>query len=167
MTTHTHGTNKSGKDGKVQNKSKNVEPSTIENVRTLPAKQNSRRKVVSYKDLAIQYMVNGEDALTAFLNDSNDPVSTLEKVIDLLGTMEHKGAKDLGKLLDFYRESRNVGQPGRQPVKTGDARDYTVQQVGEDGDLFVRIPLNTLDVQRGMKIRASFEADRISIVPLT
>jgi hypothetical protein len=121
-----------------------------------------RRTPITHKDLTIKYMMLGIDALTPILNESNDPVGALDKVISTLVDNDQDTA-ELVKLRDFYGEMRNIGQPGRQPVKVGDHRDYSVQQQGDEGDLFVRVPLITMPVNRGEKVRVTFEENRIVI----
>ena len=124
---------------------------------------NVRRTPVTHKDLTILYMMNGIDAITSVLNESGDPVGSLDKIIATL-TENEKDTTELVSLRDFYAQMRNLGQPGRAPVKIGDKRDYSVQQSGEEGDFFVRIPVNTLQVQRGNKLRAEFFTDRIVLM---
>ena len=124
--------------------------------------QNTRKKIVTHKDLTLQYMMNGIDAIRPLLTESNDPVGQLDKVIETLKDGD-QDTKELEALRDYFNDLSGVGQPGRRPVSVGDSREYTVQQQGEDGDLFVRIPVNTLGVQRGQKILASFAENKIMI----
>lgn len=124
------------------------------------APSNKRKKPVTWKDLTIKYMLSGIDAITPDLNESGDAVGALEKMI--AGVQANgKDSGELDKLRDFYMELRQVGTPGRQPVKVGDSREYSVQQAGDEGDLFVRIPVNMLPVERHAKIVARFEENRI------
>ena len=117
--------------------------------------ESSRKAPVTHKDLMITYLIEGPDALNPMLTDHTDPVGVLERMI---GGLQSKNldAGDLIILRDHFAEIRQVGSPGRKSPETGDTRVYTVQQPGEDGDLFVRIPLGTLDVKRGEKVLAEF-----------
>lgn len=126
------------------------------------AKPIERKRPVTWKDLMIKYMLKGVDGITPDLNESGDPVGALNKMIEEMADGE-QDTGELAKLRDFYAELHSVGQPGRQPVKIGDDREYNVQQAGEDGDLFVRIPLNPFGVQRGQKIVAHFGENEIVI----
>lgn len=138
-----------------------VKPTTDQNASNRPTTP-VRRTPVTHKDLTIKYMMNGLDAITPSLNESNDPIGALDRMIATL-VENDKDTEELVKLRDFYSEMRNIGQPGRQPVKVGDFRDYSVQQQGDEGDLFVRIPLGTMGVERGQKVRASFEDGRVIV----
>lgn len=131
---------------------------TVQKTAPTPA----RKKPVTHKDLTLSYMMNGIDSIRPMLNESNNPVDALDKVINTLKQGDQDTA-DLETLRAYYDDLNGVGQPGRRPVKIGDSREYTVQQQGEEGDLFVRIPLNTLGVQRGQKILASFAENQIKI----
>lgn len=124
-----------------------------------------RKKPVTWKDLIIKYMLNGLDAVRSVLDESGDPVGALEKMIEEMGT-GGQDTQELADLRDHYASLHAIGQPGRQPVKVGDVREYNVQQAGEEGDLFVRIPLNPFGVQRGMKVSVAFDQDQILITRL-
>lgn len=127
-----------------------------------PAKPTSRKKPVTWKDLTIKFMMNGVDGITPDLNEAGDPVGSLDKMIEEL-SINDQDTVELVKLRDHYAALNAAGSPGRQPVKIGESREYSVQQAGEEGDLFVRIPLSTLAVQRGEKIVAEFGDDGIKI----
>lgn len=120
-----------------------------------------RKRPVTWKDLVIKYMLSGIDAVRSVLDESGDPVGSLDKMIEEIGT--DQDTQELADLRDHYASLHAIGQPGRQPVKVGDVREYNVQQAGEDGDLFVRIPLNMFSVQRAQKVAVSFEKDQILI----
>lgn len=135
-----------------------------ENDTNSPTTATGRRKPTTHKDLTILYMMKGIDAITPVLNESNDPIGALDKIIGTLSDNQ-QDTDELTKLRDFYADLRNVGQPGRAPVKIGMERLYSVQQQGDEGDLFVRIPVSPLDVQRGMKVRVRFEENRIVVEP--
>jgi hypothetical protein len=144
--------------GKDAQKGEGQNAPTVQNAQNA----NKRKKPVTWKDLTIKYMLNGVEGIKADLNESGDPVGALEKMISEMSSND-QDTKELEVLRDFFIDLRSVGTPGRQPVKVGDSREYSVQQAGEEGDLFVRIPVVTLPVQRGAKIVARFTENQIVI----
>lgn len=161
MTTTTHNAPFARRTQNQNQNAQKAEPAKPLTVQSAPL-ANARKKPVTWKDLIIKYMLNGLDAVRSVLDESGDPVGALDKMIEEMGSGE-QDTQELADLRDHYASLHAIGQPGRQPVKIGDVREYNVQQAGEEGDLFVRIPLNPFGVQRGMKVSVAFDQDQILI----
>ena len=48
------------------------------------------------------------------------------------------------------------GERGRPAARVGDTRGYKVQQVGEDGDAFIRLPVALLGSRKGDTVSVQF-----------
>jgi hypothetical protein len=124
---------------------------------------NTRKKPVTHKDLAILAMMQGVDALDAKLAGHTNPVAVLDKVIETFKA-NGKDTADLDAKRELFANARGNGVKGRKAPKVGEVRTYSVQQIGEDGDRFIRLPLECLEgVQKGGKVAVTFGADAISV----
>lgn len=123
---------------------------------------NARKKPVTHKDLTMAYMMNGISALDSALADHTDPVGVLGKV---KATLEANGkdTEEIDEKIAFWTEKRQPGVKGRKPVGVGESRTYSVQQIGEDGDEFVRLPVSLLGVGKGQKVSALFADGQIIV----
>lgn len=119
---------------------------------------NARKKPVTHKDLAMLALMHGASALSEELKTHSDPVGVLDKVI---ATFEKNGkdSADLHDLRDIFAEMRTPGVKGRKPVKAGDTRTYKAQQIGDDGDLFIRLPVGLTGAVKGSDLSATFNDD--------
>ena len=124
--------------------------------------KTDRKSPVTHKDLTILYLTQGADALDPMLVGHTDPVAVLDKVIASLGEMGQDTAA-LTEKRDIFASAVTVGVKGRKPAKIGEARSYRVQQLGDDGDLFIRLPLSTLGVSKGDKVECSFQDGKIVV----
>ncbi len=126
----------------------------------------ARKAPVTHKDLTIAYVLSGMEAVGPMLADHTNPVAVLDKTLE---TLAHAGndAADLRALRDVFAASSEPGQRGRKPVAVGEERKFKAQQITTDdgpGEVFIRLPLSALGVQKGDKVLAKFEADGVRIV---
>ena len=122
----------------------------------------ARKKPVTHKDLTMLYMMNGANALDKFLVDHTDPVGVLNKVRETLSA----NSQDTGPIdekIEFWTEKKQPGVKGRKPVAIGESRTYSVQQIGDDGDEFVRLPVSLLGLSKGSKVSALFADGQIIV----
>ena len=128
---------------------------------TAPIETTPKRKLVSYKDVQIAYMLNGISAVESLVAEKKVTRATVKRAY--------------AKFLDAGREEKpfaewiedNIGPLGRGrgracPQK-GEIRTYRAQQIGVGGPFVVRVPLSSLDVYKGSVLQISFEDDRIVI----
>ena len=129
---------------------------------TINATNDKRKTPVTHKDLALLALMQGVDALDPLLASHTNPVDVLGKV---RATFEKNG-KDttaLDEKIAMWTEIKTPGVKGRKPVKIGDVRTYKAQQIGDDGDLFIRLPVNLLGVSKGADLAVSFADGMISV----
>ena len=134
---------------------------------TINSTNSARKAPVTHKDLTMAYLMagggqKGVDAISPLLANHTDAVGVLEKVIGSL-TANKQPASELIDLRDEFAAALTPGVKGRKPVTVGQSRSYSVQQIGDDGDVFIRLPLSTLGVRKHDKIMATFTADGVQI----
>lgn len=122
----------------------------------------ARKKPVTHKDLTMTYMMKGVNALDPFLADHTDPVGVLGKVRETL-VANSQDTDAIDEKIAFWTEKRQPGVKGRKPVAIGESRTYSVQQIGDDGDEFVRLPVSLLGLAKGSKVSALFADGQIIV----
>jgi hypothetical protein len=132
----------------------------------MTVKNTDRKAPVTHNNLLSAYLLAGGgstgcDKVSLMLVNHTKPVETLERVIGAL-TDAGQDAEELSALRDIFSAAKSNGVKGRKPPKTGDTKLYSVQQV-EDGDMFIRLPLGTLRVEKGEKISVCFTAGEITV----
>lgn len=117
-----------------------------------------KRKLVSYKDVQIAYMLNGISAVESLVAEKKVTKATVKRAYK---NFLKAGRKE--KPLEEWIMD-NIGTLGRGraiPLK-GEIRTYRAQQIRVGGP-FARVPLASLDVYKGSVIQIAFEEDRIVI----
>ena len=121
-----------------------------------------RKTAVRASDLAILAMMSGADALDSMLVGHTNPVAVLEKVIATFKAYG-KDPADLVAKRDIFANAKGNGVKGRKAPLVGETRGYSVQRIKEDGDLFIRLPLNSLPgCEKGAKVNVTFGATSIT-----
>ena len=132
---------------------------------------NGRKAPVTHKDLTMAYLMagggqKGVDAISPLLVNHTNVVDVLDKVIQSL-TINGQSATELQDLSDEFSAAMTPGVKGRKPVTSGQTRNYSVQQIGDDGDVFIRLPLSSLGLSKGERVSATFSADGVQVNRLT
>lgn len=125
---------------------------------------NDRKSRVTGKDVAFLMLTDGISAVAAKHAKDGIAPATADNAIDLLGARP-----DLAATLQAWRDSTfqaSDGARGRPAVKVGESRAYRAQQVGDDGDVFIRLPLSLLGAKKGDPVSCTFNADRTVTVTL-
>lgn len=118
---------------------------------------------MTHKDLAILAMMQGVGALDSALAGHTNPVAVLDKVIETFKA-NGKDTVELEAKRDLFANARGNGVKGRKAPIIGEVRSYSVQRIGDDGDLFIRLPLTTLSgVSKGAKVNVTFGDVGISV----
>jgi len=128
---------------------------------------NGRKAPVTHKDLTMAYLMagggqKGVDAISPLLANHTNVVDVLDKVIQSL-TINGQSATELQDLSDEFAAANTPGVKGRKPVTSGQTRNYSVQQIGDDGDVFIRLPLSSLGLSKGERVSATFSANGVQV----
>ena len=122
-----------------------------------------RKSRVTSKDLVVTYLLSGIADVAHMLADHTSPVATLDKAISEIAERGAKDTSELEGLRDRFAAARGNGQRGRKAARPGETRDFSVQKVGDDGDLFIRLPVSLLGVKKGNLVRVTFGADSLTV----
>ncbi len=124
----------------------------------------ARKSPVTHLKFTQVYLLNGVDAASALLVDHTDPVKLIETSIDSIHEVSpDRDLADLTALRDVFAASVEPGQRGRKPAQVGETRNFKAQQVGDDGDVFLRLNLSTLGAVKGQLISAKFMDGQIKV----
>jgi len=113
----------------------------------------ANRKGPSYKDVAFAHVTSGMDAVRKMTDDNTLSRSVLENA--LANLVDAK--QDVAEFAAFIVETHGAKgeKRGVTPPQNGDSRQYKAQQV-KDGAVHARIPLNTLGLEKGELVDATF-----------
>jgi hypothetical protein len=121
-------------------------------------KPETARKVVSFKDIQIAYLVDGVEGVERLIKGRKSPAALLKRAL-----LELKSQGSETRVLEEYvAEKFSSTGRGRSVPQAGEERRYKAQQI-KSGAPFLRLPLNTLDIKKGKQVRVRFEADRIVV----
>lgn len=125
--------------------------------KTAPAR---KRKVISYKDVQIAYLLDGVEGVDKLIRGRRSAGSVVKRALRELKAQ----GKDATTLEDFVAERFGRVGRGRSVPRPGEERKYKAQQL-KSGVPFLRLPLNTLAIQKGKQVRVRFEEDKIIVAP--
>lgn len=119
---------------------------------------NARKEAVNYRDVAMQYLIHGADAVLDLHRAKGISEQTFTRAIDYLPAAQREGLDQLrGEILPPDAVAR-----GRRGVEIGAVRTYAVQRTGTTGDdAWIKVPVHTLGAQRGHVITATFRDGEI------
>lgn len=115
------------------------------------------RKVVSYKDIQIAYLLDGLAGVEELVPQKGTG-SVVKRALQELRAQGHQ-ADDLA---NFVVSRYGSTGRGRSVPQRGEQRTYRAQQI-KNGSPFLRLPLNTLEIPKGKAVRVSFESSQIVI----
>ena len=87
--------------------------------------------------------------------------ATFDKAVEMLSADTAK-ASALAALADECHPA-GTGERGRPAARVGDTRAYRAQQVGDDGDVFVRLPVGLLGARKGQSVAVTFLDGAINV----
>ncbi len=117
-----------------------------------------KRTLVSYKDLMIAVFSGGVAAIEAL--EGKYSKSSLRRAIKELKAANNPVVEDLENF--FVSQGGTLGR-GRGGPKIGDTRSYKVQQLKKGGGPFLRLPMDSLGVDKGAAVKVAFDEDTIVI----
>lgn len=122
------------------------------------SKKADNRKVISFKDVQIAYLLDGIAGIERLIKGRKSPAAVLKRA---LRELKAQGS-DTRELESFIAEKFGSTGRGRSVPQAGEERRYKAQQI-KSGAPFLRLPLNTLGIKKGKAVRVRFEADRIVV----
>lgn len=118
---------------------------------------------ITYQTVSLAFLTQGIEAAKAQLTAPNcgKPFDVATKACVNLASM---GA-DVRELESLASKLRPVAGNGRGALSLADAgsKKYKAQQVGEDGDVWIRVPVSALGAVKGDDILVTFAGDEIKI----
>ncbi|MBH1988651.1 MAG: hypothetical protein I8H72_01285 [Myxococcaceae bacterium] len=121
-------------------------------------KTKSKRKLVSFKDVQIAYLVGDMDGVNKLLKDRKNTVVLLKKTLK-----ELKAAGRKTESLEAYIAAHyEPGARGRSIPSLGQERLYKAQRIHAGGP-FLRLPLTPLGTDKGGVVIVRFEPDQIVV----
>ncbi|MBH1989051.1 MAG: hypothetical protein I8H75_04800 [Myxococcaceae bacterium] len=120
--------------------------------------QKSRRQKSSYKDLQIVYLSEGVSAISKLYAGGTASSIAIKKALRALAVNKQIN-------LDSFERWVVQNLPthrGRATPKEGSRRIYRAQRVHNSGP-FLRLPLNSLKIEKGELISVKFEKNQIVV----
>jgi len=117
-----------------------------------------RRILVSYKDIQLAFLLEGIKAVERLWATGNVSKATLRRALKKL----HDAGENVAELERWVSDSIGPIGRGRAAPQSGETRSYKAQQI-KDGGPFLRLPLDSLGIQKGRVLRVTFEDDRIVV----
>jgi len=117
-----------------------------------------RRVLVSYKDIQLAFLLEGIKAVERLWATGNVSKATLRRALKKL----HDAGENVADLERWVADSIGPVGRGRAAPQKGETRSYKAQQI-KDGGPFLRLPLDSLGIQKGRVLRVTFEDDRIVV----
>lgn len=138
-----------------------------------------KRKNVTFKDLFMAFMINESvEEISRLHDESNITRETHRKAIKQIKEANKDTTAYEAWLSEVFPGEVGGDSRGKTPPQAGESRVYKVQRVAkkkkdESGQLvqvgmsgpFIRLPLDSLSLDRGDKIRVSFDNGVITVAP--
>ena len=121
---------------------------------------DSKRKVISYKDVQIAYLLDGVNGVERLIRGRKSAGAVVKRALRELKAQ----GNDARDLEDLVAERFGSTGRGRAVPQAGEERRYKAQQV-KNGVPFLRLPLNTLSIMKGKQVRVRFDDDKIVVAP--
>ena len=111
----------------------------------------------NFKDVQICYILEGIEGVSNLT-----PLPGKPTLIQAINGLNDKGM-DVNDLIDFTATNYpGGGGRGRASITIGESRTYKVQAV-KDGSVFLRLPLSTLNVEKGDTVSVSFDDGKVVV----
>ena len=121
------------------------------------ATRKPKKKLHSFKDVQIAYLMHGPEGLEDLLKDGCSKTTLRRAYKEFV-----KAGREVGDFEQWLIQT--IGSPGRgrSTPKVGETRSYKAQQI-KQGSPFLRLPLNSLGIRKGKVVRVKFEDDKIVV----
>ena len=120
----------------------------------------SRKSRVTSDDVVMTFLLEGASAVQLMLADHTNPVKCLDDAMrKILQKNDHQDVKDLKDIRTAFSKANTLKGRGAVGLRQGTTKTYSVQQVGEKGDLFIRLPVALLVSHKGAQVQVEACAD--------
>lgn len=118
---------------------------------------------VTYQTVALAFLTQGIDAARAQLEAPQcaKPHDVALKACVQLANMGSP-AHELEALARQFTPAGGTGR-GAMSLANAGSKVYKAQQVGDDGDVWIRVPVSALGAAKGDRLEVSFKGDVINI----
>ena len=121
-------------------------------------KKNVTRNLVSFKDVQIAYLTEGIAGVESLVNRGEVSKPTIRRALKKL----QEAGRSPAELERWVAERVGPIGRGRSAPTPGETRSYKVQQIKNTGP-FLRLPLDSLEIEKGGVVRVQFEDGRIVV----
>ena len=120
---------------------------------------------ISHEKVQLAFMrEGGVDAVRDLYDRELVSAHSIKRALREMRAASHDSADDLDELEDWMREVGILVERNRRP-QAGDVRRYRAQLV--EGALVLRLPLDTIEVEKGGEVEAHFFNGSIKITEVT
>lgn len=124
----------------------------------MPGDFKRKRSTFSFKDVQIEYLMNGVHSIERLHQDGKASTATIRRALTNL----RNGGREVSQLEQWVQENLGVGTRGRTAPQAGQERIYRAQQIKTSGP-FLRLPLSALNINKGQVVSVRFEQDQIVV----
>lgn len=124
----------------------------------MPHNKDAERNLVSFKDVQIAFLMEGTGGVEKLVTEGKVSKPTIRRAL-------RKFHEQGNTPVEFERwVAENVGPigRGRSAPSVGETRSYKVQQIKNTGP-FLRLPLDSLKINKGGVVRVKFEDGKIVV----
>lgn len=122
------------------------------NTNTVSSNSNRKAKVTA-NDVVMAYMLEGIDVVSRSLVDHTNPVKCLDDAMEkIVSRNASADVSQLHALREQFANKSTNGRRGASPLRVGTSKVYSTQQVGAEGDLFIRLPVSLLVSRKGAQV---------------
>ena len=114
---------------------------------------SNRKQRVTADDIVMSFLLEGSSAVQALLVDHTNPADVLSKAMQKIKAKnEHQDITDLKDMRTAFLKAKGTGSRGAKALEVGASKVYSTQRVGEQGDLFIRLPVSLLVSHKGAQV---------------
>ena len=121
-------------------------------------KKSTDRNLVSFKDVQIAYLMEGIEGVEKLMESGQVSKPTIRRALKKF----HETGTVPAEFERWVAERVGPIGRGRSAPTIGETRSYKVQQIKNAGP-FLRLPLDSLHIDKGAVVRVRFEDDRIVV----
>lgn len=124
----------------------------------MPRKKVTSRNLVSFKDVQIAYLTEGIAGVEKLVERGEVSRPTIRRALKKL----QEAGRSPAELERWVAERVGPIGRGRSAPAAGEVRSYKVQQIKNTGP-FLRLPVDSLNLEKGGVVRVQFEDGRIVV----